>query len=888
MKTTLTTLCLTALVVVVLVATASAGFAPGRVQSRKIDQRPQTMTVESMTGETNIGMPGQGSDRAYLTGPRQGGEDLATATVIPDMPGGGSYSDGGTTVGYADDYQESCTHNSNQPDVVYSYTPSVGQLVSISLCNSPEQWTSQLYVYENNTSTLIDCNEYGYCPAPSGMPALPSVPLNAGSTYYIVIDGVFGGQGQYLLEIETLVPIVPISTHPAFADAGNGNLVLAFEYLDVDDTALYWQGSADDGESFSTAVYWTTGLRSHASVDYWGDDAVFCGTQITSGSGNVNLVTILNPADPYSYSGVSWNWDASGWHDMKMCDIACDNGQEEWAFGLISQVNSTTYTTPAITDGPFITYRTSAESGTVSWYNDLDGCNSTSCDIDKVTQRTYAAWDWLDPADGSWKLFVRMDLFHNWDDEDTSGGYVYTVGDPGEHVMYPAVAAFDSNIVILTEYVSNADLDNHDIICWYAHDAGIGSLASAVVIDTEGDERFPEVAHVSGGTFTATFWRADSLFSTTSTDSGMTWSGPEYIAGGPGDVRQDEFIVDEYRFQDLTEGAFKVIWEYQLYDNPDSSIYLHWASLLDTDQDGVMDFHDNCPAIFNPNQEDEDVDGVGDSCDNCLATINPDQEDTDGDLTGDACDPDDDNDGVDDATDTDDTDPTICQDVDGDGCDDCSVGTDGFGPLADNDPSNDGTDTDADGQCDTGDTDDDNDGVPDEGDTDPLNPNVCADADADGCDDCVIGTDGFGPLADNLPANDGTDTDSDGLCDSGDPCPSDADNDIDGDEICGDVDNCPDLANPGQVDTDGDGWGDACDPMCCAIRGDVDHSSVLPIDIADLVYIVDYMFNGGPIPVCWGEGDIDGSGIEPIDIADLVYQVDYMFNGGPQPPACPY
>ncbi|MCK4606168.1 MAG: right-handed parallel beta-helix repeat-containing protein, partial [candidate division Zixibacteria bacterium] len=74
---------------------------------------------------------------------------------------------------------------------------------------------------------------------------------------------------------------------------------------------------------------------------------------------------------------------------------------------------------------------------------------------------------------------------------------------------------------------------------------------------------------------------------------------------------------------------------------------------------------------------------------------------------------------------------------------------------------------------------------------------------------------------------------------------------------------------------------------CCFLRGDIDHSEVLPIDIADLVYLVDYMFNEGPAPVCWGEGDVDGSGVEPIDIADLVYLVDYMFNSGPEPPPCP-
>jgi len=74
---------------------------------------------------------------------------------------------------------------------------------------------------------------------------------------------------------------------------------------------------------------------------------------------------------------------------------------------------------------------------------------------------------------------------------------------------------------------------------------------------------------------------------------------------------------------------------------------------------------------------------------------------------------------------------------------------------------------------------------------------------------------------------------------------------------------------------------------CCVIRGDIDRSGIPPVDIADLVYLVDFMFNAGPVPFCFDEGDVDASGVEPIDIADLVYLVDYMFNSGPIPPVCP-
>ena len=63
-----------------------------------------------------------------------------------------------------------------------------------------------------------------------------------------------------------------------------------------------------------------------------------------------------------------------------------------------------------------------------------------------------------------------------------------------------------------------------------------------------------------------------------------------------------------------------------------------------------------------------------------------------------------------------------------------------------------------------------------------------------------------------------TDSDGDGTFDCNDNCPNDPDNDMDGDGLCGDVDNCPDTPNPDQVDSDGDGYGDACDPPSVEVR----------------------------------------------------------------------
>ncbi len=68
------------------------------------------------------------------------------------------------------------------------------------------------------------------------------------------------------------------------------------------------------------------------------------------------------------------------------------------------------------------------------------------------------------------------------------------------------------------------------------------------------------------------------------------------------------------------------------------------------------------------------------------------------------------------------------------------------------------------------------------------------------------------------------------------------------------------------------------------VCGDLDGSGSGP-DISDLVYLVSYMFSGGPPPVHMAAADVNGDGTGP-DISDLVYLVSYMFGGG-DPLSCP-
>jgi hypothetical protein len=80
----------------------------------------------------------------------------------------------------------------------------------------------------------------------------------------------------------------------------------------------------------------------------------------------------------------------------------------------------------------------------------------------------------------------------------------------------------------------------------------------------------------------------------------------------------------------------------------------------------------------------------------------------------------------------------------------------------------------------------------------------------------------------------------------------------------------------------GDGTHTGC---CYGVTGNINGDEDESIDVSDIVYLVAFMFQGGPPPPCMDEGDINGSGAGP-DISDLIYFSTYMFQGGPPPAVC--
>lgn len=74
------------------------------------------------------------------------------------------------------------------------------------------------------------------------------------------------------------------------------------------------------------------------------------------------------------------------------------------------------------------------------------------------------------------------------------------------------------------------------------------------------------------------------------------------------------------------------------------------------------------------------------------------------------------------------------------------------------------------------------------------------------------------------------------------------------------------------------------DPAPQYVCGDADGST--SVSISDAVYLIQYIFAGGPAPIPLEVGDCDCSGL--VTISDAVFLINYIFGGGPAPCAsCP-
>ncbi|MEW5922653.1 MAG: FG-GAP-like repeat-containing protein [Candidatus Zixiibacteriota bacterium] len=120
------------------------------------------------------------------------------------------------------------------------------------------------------------------------------------------------------------------------------------------------------------------------------------------------------------------------------------------------------------------------------------------------------------------------------------------------------------------------------------------------------------------------------------------------------------------------------------------------------------------------------------------------------------------------------------------------------------------------------------------------------------------------------------DPDQDGIGFACDNCPYHANSsqsDIDEDGY-GDVcDNCPNIYNPDQADLDGDNVGDVCDYLC----GDTDGNA--KVNLMDVIFMINYLYRGGPAPDPLESMDVDGNGFN--NLFDIMFLINYLYRNGP-------
>jgi hypothetical protein len=349
--------------------------------------------------------------------------------------------------------------------------------------------------------------------------------------------------------------------HPALG-ATTTQIFESFKDIDFDSVVFTntIDATADD------LYYWSECISSsdYPSIDLWNETRLF-GT-ITSFNyleGCTCLIECPNPSSPEDWQFSMWDWSfvSGGWHAMIDADIACDNSQHEWEWGVCSYVmsNGSDYTNVPVL---FFADQENNNNVYLTWLQ-IEGCQHTRIAIDHSTHVVYAVYDHYNINSQQWELLVWVKDYSN-----LLYGYnqVFEITGAG-NLQYPSIAVNDNHIVIVAE---TDEYGNKDIICLYSNQ-GMNSLQTSFATCGSDDERYPQVISLEGESFACTLMKNNNFYVITSTDFGATWHSLKQI--------NHESIIEEYRASDGCHHLAETpgVWE---ESHQDIDIEYRWDILM--------------------------------------------------------------------------------------------------------------------------------------------------------------------------------------------------------------------------------------------------------------------------------------------------------------------
>src|SRR6266568_6234373 len=163
------------------------------------NRRPATQTLLQLPPQISITPPPKHPTSPVKFGspvrPQFGGGNSTTTISIVSLP----FADSANTCSSADNYTAPCAP-AGSPDVAYTYSPQANGCIRATLCGST--YDTELSVAEDSPNNVIACND-DFCGASS---ELDNVPVAAGHTYYIIVDGFAGSCGVYRLLVDNCPP----------------------------------------------------------------------------------------------------------------------------------------------------------------------------------------------------------------------------------------------------------------------------------------------------------------------------------------------------------------------------------------------------------------------------------------------------------------------------------------------------------------------------------------------------------------------------------------------------------------------------------------------------------------------------------------------------------